>query len=75
MFVRKTGIEILPAAFTDHHAVALRIRIPNHLVNYRLQAQRRLSLKDYLDFIRRARWKEYHHTPRRQMVGRYLDVL
>jgi hypothetical protein len=36
MFVRKTGIEILSVAFTDHHAVALRIRIPDHLVNYRL---------------------------------------
>jgi hypothetical protein len=33
------------------------------LVNYRFQAERRLSLKDYLDFIRRARWKKYHHTP------------
>jgi hypothetical protein len=34
-----------------------------------------LSLRDYLDFLRRARWKEYQHTPRSHMMGRYLDVL
>jgi hypothetical protein len=43
-----------------------------HLVKYRLQTQRRLSLQD---FLRRARWKEYQHTPRSHMIGRYLDVL
>jgi hypothetical protein len=50
-------------------------RIIVHLVKYRPQTQRRLSLRDYLDFLRRARWKEYQHTPRRHMMGRYLDVL
>ena len=28
-----------------------------HLVAYRLQSQRRLSLLDYMDFLRRARWR------------------
>jgi hypothetical protein len=46
-----------------------------HLVVYRLQNQRRLSLTDYMDFLYRARWKEYHRKPRLSAVGRYLDVL
>jgi exonuclease III len=29
---RKTGIEIIPTAFTDHHAVVLRLTIPVHVV-------------------------------------------
>jgi hypothetical protein len=29
---KKPGIEILPAAFTDHHAVALRLAIDTHVV-------------------------------------------
>jgi hypothetical protein len=28
---RKTGIEILPTAFTDHHVVVLRLTIPAHV--------------------------------------------
>jgi hypothetical protein len=44
-------------------------------IEFRLQTQKRLSLRDYLDFLRRARWKECQHTPRRHMMGRYLDVL
>jgi hypothetical protein len=46
-----------------------------HLVEYRPQAQRCLSFREYLDFLRRARWKEYHRTPRSHTVDRYLDVL
>ena len=46
-----------------------------HFVCYRLQTHRRQSLKDYLDFLRRARWKVYHHPRRSCKVGRYLDVL
>jgi hypothetical protein len=34
-----------------------------HLVVYRLQNQRRLSPTDYMDFLYRARWKEYHRKP------------
>ena len=29
LLLRKTGIEILPAAFTDHNVVVLRLSIPN----------------------------------------------
>ena len=45
-----------------------------HLVAYRLQTQQRLSFKDYMDFLQRARWKEYHQVPKSPTVGRYLDV-
>jgi hypothetical protein len=51
------------------------IWIMAHLVAYRLQTQRRLTLSDYMDFMKRARWKVYHRTTRRPTVGRYLDVL
>jgi len=46
-----------------------------HLVTYRLQTQRRLSLADDMDFLKRARWKEYHRSTKPPTVGRYLDVL
>jgi hypothetical protein len=36
---RKTGIEIIPTAFTDHHAVVLRLTIPAHVA----QNKRRLE--------------------------------
>ena len=45
-----------------------------HLILYRLQTQRRLSLADYMDFLKRARWKEYHRATQTPTVGRYLDV-
>jgi hypothetical protein len=47
----------------------------DHLVVYRLQNQRRLSLTDYMDFLYRARGKGNHRKPRRSAVGRYVDVL
>jgi len=46
-----------------------------HLVAYRLQTQRRLSLNDYMDILQRARWKEYHRATKTPTAGRYLDVL
>jgi hypothetical protein len=33
IFLPKTGIEIIPAAFTDHHAVALRLQMPETSVH------------------------------------------
>jgi len=32
------------------------------LVHYRVLTQRHLSLLDYIDFLRRARWKVYRQT-------------
>ena len=45
-----------------------------HFVYYRLQTNRRLSLQDYTDFMKRARWKKQNNEPRPN-TGRYLDVL
>ena len=45
-----------------------------HFVHYRL-SQRRLSLLDYVDFMRRARWKLYQQARRTRPTGRYLDVI
>ena len=45
-----------------------------HLVMYRIQQQRHLSLLDY-DFFRRARWKSYRAAGRMQQVGNYLSIL
>ena len=42
-----------------------------HFVSYRMQ-QRQLSLTDYIDFMRRARWKSYQETSGMQRVGNYL---
>jgi hypothetical protein len=45
-----------------------------HLVHYRLQAYRRPSLQDYMDFIKRSRWKIQQQTRKRPGRGRNLDV-
>jgi hypothetical protein len=45
------------------------------LVHYCLQGGRRLSLNDYMDFLRRARWRLYQHTKGTKATGNYLDVL
>ena len=42
-----------------------------HLVMYRMQQQRQLSLLDYIEFLRRARWKSYRPSSRMQQVGNY----
>jgi hypothetical protein len=46
-----------------------------HLICYRMQTQRRQSLLDYRDYMRKARWKCYQQTQKACKVGRYLDVL
>ena len=45
-----------------------------HLVKYRIQQQRHLSLLDYI-FLRRARWKSYRAASWMQQVGNYLSIL
>ena len=61
-----------PLAPQRHSAV---LWIMAHLVHYRLLTQRRLSLLDYVDCMRRARWKLYQHPCRPRFTGRYLDVI
>jgi hypothetical protein len=46
-----------------------------HPVSYRLQTDRRLSLRDYMDFMKRSRWKLCHRTGSCPYTGRYLEVL
>jgi hypothetical protein len=45
------------------------------LVYYRLQNHRRLSLRDYMDFLKRARWKAHFRKGRTPNTGRYLELL
>jgi hypothetical protein len=45
------------------------------MVEYRMQRQKGLSLNDYIDFLRRARWKDYQKTVRQQIVGNYLNII
>ena len=40
-----------------------------HFVQYRFLTQRRLSLLDYMDFLRRARWKLYQQARRPRVTG------
>lgn len=46
-----------------------------HLAAHCLQTQQHLYLANYMDFLKRARWKEYHRTTKNPTVGRYLDVV
>jgi hypothetical protein len=46
-----------------------------HLIFYLMQTRRRQSLMDYIDYMRRARWKCYNQTQKACKVGKYLDVL
>ena len=46
-----------------------------HLVCYRLQSNRRLNHKKFMDFLRGARWKAYHRSSNRPNTGRYLYLL
>ena len=46
-----------------------------HLVHYRLQTHRSLSLCKYMDFLQRSCWKAYQQVRTRPKQGRYLDVL
>ena len=57
------------------HRHAATLWILAHLVHYRLQTHRRLSLGDYMDFLQRSRWKAYQQARTRPKQGRYLDVL
>jgi hypothetical protein len=45
-----------------------------HFVFYLLQNNRRPSLRDYMDFMKRARWKIQQYTARPK-TGIYFEVL
>jgi hypothetical protein len=46
-----------------------------HLIYYYGQGKRRLTLSDYCDFLRRARWKEERKRRYTESFARYLTVL
>ena len=46
-----------------------------NVVHYRLQTHRRLSLSDFMDFLRRSRWKSRPRAGTISPTGRYLEVL
>jgi hypothetical protein len=46
-----------------------------HFVWYRMQGQWRQTLTDYIDCMRRSRWKAHTYTARQKKVGNYLSVL
>jgi hypothetical protein len=42
---------------------------------FRTQNARTLTMNDYMDFLRRAKWKVYTRSSRMQLVGNYLSAL
>jgi exonuclease III len=54
-----------------HNAI---VWIIGHLVWY-LTNEHRLSLTDYIDFLRRARWKIINTQQSRRTMGKYLEIL
>jgi hypothetical protein len=45
-----------------------------HMLGY-MHNNQTLTLQDYLDFMKRARWKEYTEHRKYKSCGKYLDVL
>jgi len=46
-----------------------------NLVFYLVNNRRTMSREDYIDFLRRARWKHYQGKKRWETVGNYLEIL
>jgi hypothetical protein len=46
-----------------------------YLVNYHMQGQCHISLLDYIDFMRQARWKADSCPTQHTAVGNYLSIL
>jgi hypothetical protein len=44
------------------------------LVIFRTQQQRELTNNDFMDFMRRQKWKIYKQINRGQIVGNYLSI-
>ena len=58
----------------QRHATILWI-LANRLTGYRLQTHQRLSFSDFMDFLRRSRWKSRPRAGTVSPTGRYLEVL
>ena len=46
-----------------------------HMVYYSQHKRNQLSLTDFADFLRRARWKTHQRARRQERVGRYLSAV
>jgi hypothetical protein len=46
-----------------------------HIALYSGQQRKELTHTDYMDFLRRHRWKLYQTSRRRELVGNYLNVI
>ena len=46
-----------------------------NLVHYLVQNRRTMSLEEYIDYLRRSRWKKYQENKRWETVGNYLEIL
>ena len=46
-----------------------------NLVIFRTQQQRELTLQDFIDFMKRSKWKLYQSHKREASVGNYLSVI
>jgi hypothetical protein len=45
------------------------------MVKYVMQMHNRPTLTDYMEFLRRQRWKEYTATSEPSLTGKYLDIM
>jgi hypothetical protein len=55
-----------------HNAI---IWVLGHMISFSLQEHPKLDLQDYIDFLRRSRWKMDRWSQRTKVYGNYLDVL
>jgi len=46
-----------------------------NLLYYLVHNRRTMSLEEYIDFLCRARWKNYQGKKRWETVGNYLEIL
>ena len=46
-----------------------------NLVIFRTQQRRELALQDFIDFMKRSKWKLYQSHKREASVGNYLSVI
>ena len=65
--IRKTGIEILPTAFTDHHAVVHRLTIPGHAVrktrgNWKMEPL--LAQNKVIRSMKNRKWEQWRKHKR-----------
>jgi hypothetical protein len=51
------------------------IWLVGHTVYYIITRQNMMSLEDYVEFLKRTRWKAYNKKGGRQIYGNYLTVI